>query len=327
MPDRVLPCLLLAALAYTLLNLGLVLEKRGAAALPAIERAGALRSLRNFLTSPAWVFGFLLTNVQIVPLLAALSLGPVSLVSPMLGFGLVVLVLCSRFWLGERITPAMAAGIGLTIVGIIGFGLASTTPPVALGWEGGLRLASSGPALAVFFILLGGSLLPGLASAAAGWRAADVLFGVASGAAASLGLVASKLVTAGLGDGEALWPRLAELPFWGLLVVLIAGNAGSMVLQQFGFQKGRAVIVAPIYSAGFIVLPALAGVVLFDEWAGSSWPLLVLRSAALLAILGGAGLLSLGGRAEPRDRVASPAPAVAAAPFSSDAPAGPELSR
>jgi multidrug transporter EmrE-like cation transporter len=109
----------LAALAFSLLNVGLALEKKGASQLPSIEGAGAARSLKNFLTNPTWLIGFVMTIVQLVFLSLALGLGPMTLVMPMAGVGLVVLAAFSRFYLGEVISRPMLAGIALVVAGIV----------------------------------------------------------------------------------------------------------------------------------------------------------------------------------------------------------------
>jgi len=307
MTSDTLVCVLLAALAYSMLNVGIALEKRGAAALPALEQTGLLRNIKNFLTNPIWLAGFLLTNLQIVPLAAALARGPLSLVSPMLGVGLVVLVLFAHFFLHERITTAMAVGVGLTITGVVLFGVAGGDAGPPASWAQARATTAHPLAWGVLLVLLAGSLGPGLLSRALGWALADVLFGLASSFAASLGLVATKLLMSAFAAGE---PGLAALgrdwPYAAvLLLLLLGGNGGSMVLQQVGFQKGRAVVLAPVYTVGFILLPAIAGALLFGELADEPPGTLVLRSAGLAGLLGGAALLSLASVTGPTGRAQS----------------------
>ena len=47
-----------ALLATTAYHLGLILEKRALARLPAIDARHAVRMLRTLLTAPAWLAGF-----------------------------------------------------------------------------------------------------------------------------------------------------------------------------------------------------------------------------------------------------------------------------
>ncbi len=295
MEARTLWAVLLAALAFSLLNVGLALEKKGAASLPSIEGAGALRSLKNFLTNATWLIGFSFTMVQMVALWAALGLGSMSLVAPMAGVGLVVLAAFSHFYLHEPVSGPMLAGIGLVVVGIATLGAAHPGEPAPLAADEALALALRPSALAVFAAMAALAVLPVVLSVRAGWRAADVACGLASGAATALATVAARVMMAGLGTGGgdgSVGDILARGQTWPLLALIVAGNAGSMVLQQFGFQHGRAVVLAPVYTVATVVLPALAGVVVFGEWAGFGAAAVAVQVGALALVLAGTAVLS-----------------------------------
>jgi uncharacterized membrane protein len=285
--------IVLAIVAYSLLNIGLVLEKKGAAELPGIESAGAAGSIRNFLKNRTWLIGFILTNVQMVPLWMAMGLGSISLVAPMMGVGMVVLVVFSVFYLKEPINAVMLAGIALTIAGIAVLGAINPGRETLLTFDRTVEsVAQAGP-LAWLAGLVAGSILPVVVCRAMGWRLADVLFGLAAGFAASIGLVGSKLMMAGTAiEGGSLGDNLARWPFWVFVALMASGNAASMVLQQFGFQKGRAIVLAPIFAVCTVVFPALTGVVAFDEWARFDPWVVWAKSAAVLAIVAGVAVLS-----------------------------------
>lgn len=293
--SRTLLSIGLAALAFSLLNVGLALEKKGASQLPNIEGAGAARSLRNFLTNPTWLIGFLLTNIQIVFLSLALGLGPMSLVTPMAGVGLVVLAAFSHFYLGESISRPMLVGILLVVAGIAILGATHPGDPEPLAADAALVLALKPGALGFFLAMAVLGAAPIIASKRAGWRAADVAFGVASGACASLATIALRLMMAGTGtEGEAgsfaaLVTRVATYP---LLALVIGGNMASMVMQQFGFQKGKAVVVAPVYTVATVVLPALAGVIVFGEWVRFGGDQVAVQAGAMVLVLAGTAVLS-----------------------------------
>ena len=76
-----------------------------------------------------------------------------------------------------------------------------------------------------------------------------------------------------------------------------------MVMQQFGFQKGKAVVVAPVYTVATVVLPALVGVVVFGEWARFGGGVAAGQAGAMVLILAGTAVLSAYGAS----RLASPA--------------------
>src|SRR5215472_13578246 len=92
-----------ALLATTAYHLGLILEKRALANLPAIDARRALRLLRILLTAPAWLAGFGLMLCGFGLQVVALTLAPVSVVQPILGSGVVILLVLSRIVLRERL--------------------------------------------------------------------------------------------------------------------------------------------------------------------------------------------------------------------------------
>src|SRR5215472_3373148 len=94
-----------ALLATTSYHLGLILEKRALGQLPAIDARHALRLLRILLTAPAWLAGFCLMLCGFGLQVVALTHAPVSVVQPILGSGVVILLVLSRIVLRERLGP------------------------------------------------------------------------------------------------------------------------------------------------------------------------------------------------------------------------------
>lgn len=290
-------CALLAAFGYSLLNVGMALQKRGADEVPSVEEAGAAASVVAFLTNRTWVVGFLLTNVQVLPVWAALGMGPLSLVTPMLGVGLVVLVLFSVFWLREPAGRRIYLGVGLTILGIVVFTAIGTLPADPPDLARMVALAASGRGFALVGLLLLLTLGPTIAAPLVRFRHADVLFGVASGAATAFAMLSAKYMVAALDSTKPAW-NAAHPAVLGGFAVMLAASALSTVVQQVGFQKGRAIILTPIFTVGCVLLPALAGILVFDEWRGLAPEHSVLRIGGLLLLLIGAGLLATA-RTEP----------------------------
>src|SRR5215471_17670782 len=109
---------LVAMMATTAYHLGLILEKRALGRLPAIDARHALRLLRVLLTAPAWLAGFGLMLCGFGLQVIALTHAPVSVVQPVLGSGVVILLVLSRVVLRETLKRlelacvlAMAAAI------------------------------------------------------------------------------------------------------------------------------------------------------------------------------------------------------------------------
>ena len=50
--------------------------------------------------------------------------------------------------------------------------------------------------------------------------------------------------------------------------MLIFGNIGGTVIQQMGFQHGKAIVVAPLVTIFNLLIGTLGGIVVFGDWNG-----------------------------------------------------------
>ncbi len=284
--------IMLGLLAFAIFNIGLVLEKKGADSLPAIENTSAINNLKNFLGNKEWLIGFLLTNVQWIFYLIALSMAPLSLIAPMLGFGLVVLTIFSHFYLHEKIRRIEVASIGIIILGIVLVGITAVSEtPKTIEQMFGLF----GAPLAIVY-LIGISIAAGIPcvyTVRSGYKFAPAItFGIAAGIGAGVGASFSKGVSAGVENilaaaGNGLW--------WVMLAFMLAGNVISLVLLQIGFQKGKAIIVGPIFNVLGMIIPVFSGIIILGEWQGIDPLKLVFQIVGIIIIMGGIVVLSFYG--------------------------------
>ena len=79
--------ILLALVATTAYNVGLILEKRALGAMPALNLRRVLRVLVSLATSRAWLTGFALMLTGLACQTIALTFEPVSVVQPVLASG------------------------------------------------------------------------------------------------------------------------------------------------------------------------------------------------------------------------------------------------
>lgn len=288
-------CITFAIIAYITLNLGLVLQKHGASLLPPIEQTSLRANLVNFLKTPSWLIGFLLVNLQIIPFWIALTYGPISLVTPMIGAGMLALVFFSRVYLREPISRPMYVGIALIGVGLVVFGVASSNPQIHHTWSETIAIVSRTGSIVYLALLAFAVIVPVVLSVSMRYWMADVLFGLASGLAASIGMIFSKLMMSGF-DQDTLYANLSlntgRWQFFLFMGCMLVGNTGAMVTQQFGFQKGKAIIVAPIFTVGCVLIPAITGVVLFEEWSTDGATRIGVKASAMVLIVVGVAILS-----------------------------------
>ncbi len=229
--------ILFGIIANSFLYIGLVLEKKGGSELPNIENTGTVQNILNFVKNPRWLWGFIMTNIQMLFYWLALAFGSISLVSPMLGVGLIVLIIFSRYYLGEKINKPMYFGILVIIIGIAMLGATSKPDNTTYTYSQLLTILVQPNAIIINVILILGSILPVIICTAIKYCYADILCGIGSGFANAFGAVYSKFMVAGI--------NLGQWEFYVFLILLIIGNTASMVIQQLGFQKGQAVGLVP----------------------------------------------------------------------------------
>jgi drug/metabolite transporter (DMT)-like permease len=263
----------LSVLATSCYQVGIVMQKIGADRMPRLAltlRQGAV--YRAFLRSPIWLGGMAITIVGWVLFLNALANAPVSIVQPVLGFGLALLALFSVVVLRERLRPLEWGGIALMIAGIVLLGVSAAAAH--------REAAPSFPGLlAVSVVLL--ATLATAARVARARRSVPLPIVLGFGAGALIGLAA--LYTKGLFLSlEAGLPWLAWLVFFPFMV---AANLGAIWVQQAGFQHGRALIVVAMNAVTNKVVSIVGGMATLGELLPGETGLAAARLAGFVTIL------------------------------------------
>jgi drug/metabolite transporter (DMT)-like permease len=227
-------------------------------------------ALLHLLRQPVWLLGIGAIVVSFVLQAAALSMGEVSVVQPLMALELpVTLLLASRVFrrsLGGRdwaAIVAMAAGMALFLFSLQPGG-GHPGKVGGLGWALGAGLS----ALTVVVLFVAGQLVGSARGAA--------LFGIGSGVCFALTAV---FMSATLAEGLT-WSILAR---WETYLVPVAGIA-AMVLLQLGLQAGTLVAVQPGVTLADPVVAILLGVTMFAEQVrGGGWIVLEIAAAAGVA--------------------------------------------
>jgi drug/metabolite transporter (DMT)-like permease len=284
MTDTVLGILIMLA-STSMTNIGTVIQKKAVDRLPPFEGRSVLENVANVLKTPLWLIGWAMGVVALVSNMVALGMADISVIQPLIGFGLAVLAIFSYYYLGERLTPMTLAGVGAVIAGVV---LIGVTASEGRGFTDTQELLASYThrtsviSLGVFLLMIFG--LWALAKRVG--KMAGVLYAVVAAACSVFGLTFSKGLFGiphliGWGAALALWPT------WLLLVIMLPFSTLAMFLQQMSFQKGRAVVVAPVFAATSVVLPLAMGALVFDE--AVAW----LTIVAVLFIVVGVVLLGM----------------------------------
>jgi drug/metabolite transporter (DMT)-like permease len=272
-------------LSTSTMNVAAVFQKKAVDGLPPLDGLPVLASIRAVLGSTLWVVGWLMGVVAIVMNMIALGLADISVIQPLNGFGLVVLAVVSYFYLGERLTKLTVLGVVTVIAGVALIGATVPESRVFVDADEIFGSYSHGWAVAAFMAAVALVLL--LWSVARRVRrASGVLYAIVAASCSVVGLTFSKgafglFNVAGIGASFRLWPEYV------LLTLVLFFSTVAMMFQQLSFQKGRAVVVTPVFAASQVVIPLAMGPFVFGEH--ETWRTLV----AVAAIVAGVVFLGL----------------------------------
>ncbi len=261
--------------------------------MPKIESQSGKQNIKNFLSNKIWLLGWILTTVQWYVALLAMPLLPLSLFSSLMGVNLTILVVFSYFYLKEPIRRKELGGIIAVIIGVVVLGLTTQEQTGTISLTRMLEYIGTFPAVTYTIALFVGVGIPIIFSRSRKFAYGDVAFGLATGFLMAIGQIYSKAFMSGFAEGEILLVTASTFIWWIWILLLAGGNLGSMVTMQFGFQKGKAVVVATLAQVTGLVAGVLGGIVIFDEWGGLEPNLIAWKFIAVGAILIGIIILSM----------------------------------
>lgn len=240
--------LVIAFLGYSVQNISQASQKIGFLKMKDNKKTGML----------IWGAATIGTGLSTLILLAAVSIGQVSLVGAMAGTGLVSMSLYSYFVIKEQIHKKEIIGVGLILIAAVFIGLFARDAARSVIVINLLLIKL----IIVSFIY--GTL----------WfyfrKKKKILCITLGGFAGALGGFVSqfqKISTANSIEGQLVAGAGASINalinpwtfFWILLSI------SSMVVLQFAHKNGQPLHVIPSFSANFILVPVIGGVTCFGE--------------------------------------------------------------
>jgi drug/metabolite transporter (DMT)-like permease len=263
-------------------NTGFVLEKGALAALPPLNARLPLGLARVLLTNPRWLAGFVLILTGVACQLVALTRIPLTVAQPVFSSGIVILLLLSMTFLGERLTACEWSGLAGITAGVVCVVASLDSRTDAAG--------TGGHVLRVLAVAVP-STLAGLAVFHAAGRgggrhrrpAGDVPYGLAAGIVYGVAGMITKGLSASIdfhGLGTIARSALVSPYLYLLAPVTLCG----FLVFQTGLQRGRASIVAPVSSVVGTLYTVVAGTPMFGEHLPAGGVHLGLRLAGLAAI-------------------------------------------
>ncbi|MGC9780017.1 MAG: EamA family transporter [Candidatus Heimdallarchaeota archaeon] len=299
MAQIIVLAIFLGILSYSMLNIGMGLQKKGAACLPKIEKQSFGQNMKNFFTNKTWLIGFLLVQIQWGFLAMALDFASVSIITPLMSVGMVALIIFSYFYLKEPITKVEMMGIIAIIIGIVVLGVTSPSDEVEYNLDfvfENMSKLSSIIFLIVSFII---SILLLVVCISRKFANADILFSISAGITDALGAIFLRAYMGGADfrDGDVLREASLRWGWWVIFVLMIVLNATATIYLQVAYQRGKAVVVAPIFAVLAMITPVFGGILIFNEWSfyftEKKFGFMAGRIIALVIIAAGAIILSL----------------------------------
>ena len=274
---------LVALLATTAYHLGLILEKRALARLPTIDARHALRLLRVLLTAPAWLAGFCLMLCGFALQVVALTLAPVSVVQPVLGSGVVILLVLSRVVLHETLKRLELACVLAMAGAIVVIALSATGAAGHVGHEAnGLLLAAVALPVTAIAVVLGANAMRSGPSGRHRMPSIGVSYAVASGLLYGVATLAIKAMSGTLAQhGRVDASLLLAVALSPYPYVTVGCSALGMLVFQTGLQRCRVSIVGPVSNITGSVFFLVAGTWLFGERLPADPARLALRLAGI----------------------------------------------
>lgn len=240
----------LALLAAVVLAVGSVAQQRSASAVP--DAARGVRLVRALARRPLWWLGIGGDLGGYLLQAAALAVGSLLLVQPLLVTSLLFALPLGAWWAGRRLSgadwgwAALLAG-ALAVFVVVGDPTAGVARAGAGAWA---------PVAVVAAVLLAGFLL-----AAARTRGVSraVLLAAGTGLCYGVGAALTKGVVDLIGDGAP-----ALLTSWETYALVVV-SAGGTMLQQSAFQAGALVAALPTMTVAEPVVAVVVGVAVLGE--------------------------------------------------------------
>jgi drug/metabolite transporter (DMT)-like permease len=286
--------IVLAFCSAGLYNTGMVLEKLASTRMPPVHVRRSIEMLRVLFGSALWDLGFVLLLAGLATQVVALSLAPISLVQVVLASGIVLLLVLSHLFLGDRLGRRDSLGIGAIGIALVLLGLSVDSHADHANASGSLAalLAAAVPAAAAAGVLfLAAERLDGASQRRT--RLRTPLFATASGLLYGVAALAVKSVST-IVERRGVLAALPHVVASPALYLLVVSSAAGFVIFQTALPRSLASVLVPVNtvvsSAYFIVV----GTIVFHESLPRATAPLVLRVLAFAAIVAGLGALSLG---------------------------------
>jgi drug/metabolite transporter (DMT)-like permease len=271
-------------LAFTgsfLTNYSTYLQKIAVDRLPMMEIHTSWQVVRRFLTNIPWIAAMAMDGLGTALYMVALVFLPVSIVEPILTAGIALLAYLAITRLGEKPRKVDYAAIAMTVSGVVflAVSLAEGVPQGKTYHAVELWFVTAAILCIAIAVPVGMNIL-GKGNVAAG-------LGFTGGLLIGIAGVYSRLLMGNFGGNWYIW----------IFACLLTYPTGFLIFQA-GLQRGKAVVVAPIYNGLVMCVPVVVGMVALNESLPRSALLTACRIVSFALIIAGTIILSRGAAGE-----------------------------
>ena len=242
----------LAIIAGLMFTYGAVLQKKAVEAMPDIKMSD-LETIKPLLKNRTWVTGVIIGVLGGLPYVFSQLYIGIGYTQLLIATGLILLAYMASKMLHESLGIMEYSGITLIVAGTIFLGLAQLSP---------VNVTLSEPNFFLNMFLFYSPLFTVSAIGLLFYKFSD------KGAAKILAAISGIIFGCGAGFSQVGIMGLADgnwLVFIVGYLILLIGTVIATVIANVAFQKGKAVVVIPIQSAGNYLIPVVAGLLLFQQ--------------------------------------------------------------
>ncbi len=310
------PILILAIflqLVSTSINyIGMTIQKKAATKIPKIgPDTGYRKSLKNLIINKAWVFGLGLNASSTFFAAGAFALASITIIQPLYGFGLIVLVIFIRFYLKEKINRLDIFGVLFGVIGIIVIGISARLLPV-VSYTDVLDMFLHFRGIIFFAVFLSIALISYIVSEKTKKTTSLVFLVISSAIWTSTQNIFNKAVATAVRDAGFRGAFFGEawLYTWSFVLLFLFVSIIGIIMLNIAYQQGHGVIILPIWTAMQVIIPVLSGIIVFREWQPGTgyegWEIAV-QSVGIIIMLASIVVLSISnGRKEEFSKTLSP---------------------
>ncbi|MHA1681946.1 MAG: DMT family transporter [Promethearchaeota archaeon] len=282
--------IIIQIIGVTILNLSMILQKKGADEIPNVHDVPFMQSVKNFLTNRAWFIGYVGTMVGSVLTFVTLAWADLSILQPFMGVGIIVQVFFCGWYLKEKVDRVDVVSSAIIVVGVVLVGISSRAAPQN-NFPDSLALISRTFPLVFQALLTAFAILAFAYTVLKKWSHADIWTSIFTGITSVLSYLYIKIVLAAVMDFGFSALLYTNILAWMMLFISFAFSTVSFLSKQLAYQHGRAILVNNIFNAFNIALPVLVGIFILDEWNGMPRINGILQVCGVIVILCGMFML------------------------------------